>query len=121
MEFVLAFQQPIEVYEEYGAPQGHKQQAQAWRQYMMSMGAAIHPKNGPASSGPSVFLDTKKMSLTLVTQTEPDGAPGVGRPGGLILSPVLISGWLGAPRMGLAGAGMAQVLCNLVALGVVVR
>jgi putative MATE family efflux protein len=40
--------------------------------------------------------------------------------GGLILSPVLISGWLGAPRMGVAGAGVAQVLCNIIALGVVV-
>ncbi len=38
---------------------------------------------------------------------------------GLILSPVLINGWLGAPRMGVAGAGVAQVLCNIVALGVV--
>jgi putative MATE family efflux protein len=39
---------------------------------------------------------------------------------GLILSPVLINGWLGAPRMGVAGAGIAQVLCNIAALGVVV-
>jgi putative MATE family efflux protein len=39
---------------------------------------------------------------------------------GLILSPVLITGWLGAPRMGVAGAGVAQVLCNIAALGVVV-
>jgi len=39
---------------------------------------------------------------------------------GLALSPVLISGWLGAPRMGVAGAGLAQVLCNIAALGVVV-
>lgn len=39
---------------------------------------------------------------------------------GLVLSPVLITGWLGAPRMGVAGAGVAQVLCNIVALGVVV-
>ena len=41
--------------------------------------------------------------------------------GGLALSPVLISGWLGAPQMGVAGAGVAQVLCNIVALAVVVR
>jgi putative MATE family efflux protein len=40
---------------------------------------------------------------------------------GLILSPVLINGWLGAPHMGVAGAGVAQVLCNVAALGVVVR
>ncbi len=40
--------------------------------------------------------------------------------GGLALSPVLITGWLGAPRMGVAGAGVAQVLCNIAALGVVI-
>ncbi len=39
---------------------------------------------------------------------------------GLILSPVLINGWLDAPRMGVAGAGVAQVLCNIAALSVVV-
>jgi putative MATE family efflux protein len=39
---------------------------------------------------------------------------------GLTLSPVLITGWLGASRMGVAGAGVAQVLCNIAALGVVV-
>jgi len=39
---------------------------------------------------------------------------------GLILSPVLINGWLHAPRMGVAGAGIAQVLCNITALSVVV-
>jgi putative MATE family efflux protein len=39
---------------------------------------------------------------------------------GLILSPALINGWLGAPRMGVAGAGVAQVLCNIAALAVVV-
>ncbi|WP_457096067.1 MATE family efflux transporter [Lysobacter sp. P5_B9] len=39
---------------------------------------------------------------------------------GLILSPVLINGWLGAPRMGVAGAGVAQVLCNIATLAVVV-
>ncbi|MGF6776798.1 putative MATE family efflux protein [Paraburkholderia sp. GAS334] len=39
---------------------------------------------------------------------------------GLILSPMLINGWLGAPRMGVPGAGVAQVLCNIAALGVVV-
>jgi putative MATE family efflux protein len=38
---------------------------------------------------------------------------------GLMLSPVLITGSLGAPRMGVAGAGVAQVLCNIAALGVV--
>ena len=40
---------------------------------------------------------------------------------GLILSPVSINGWLGAPRMGVAGAGIAQVLCNIVALSGAVR
>lgn len=40
--------------------------------------------------------------------------------GGLLLSPVLITGWFGAPRLGVAGAGIAQVLCNLGALAVVV-
>lgn len=40
---------------------------------------------------------------------------------GLLLSPVLIMGWLGAPRMGIAGAGVAQVLCNIGALAIVVR
>lgn len=39
---------------------------------------------------------------------------------GLILSPILINGWLGAPRMGVAGAGAAQVLCSIAALVVVV-
>jgi putative MATE family efflux protein len=39
---------------------------------------------------------------------------------GLMLSPMLINGWLGAPRMGVPGAGVAQVLCNIGALGVVV-
>ncbi|WP_266181395.1 MATE family efflux transporter [Dyella humicola] len=39
---------------------------------------------------------------------------------GLILSPVLINGWLGAPRMGVAGAGIAQVLCSIAALAVVI-
>jgi putative MATE family efflux protein len=43
-----------------------------------------------------------------------------GAVGGLILSPVLINGWLGAPHMGVAGAGIAQVLCNVAALSVVV-
>ena len=38
----------------------------------------------------------------------------------LILSPALIKGWLGAPRMGVAGAGVAQVLCSIAALVVVV-
>ncbi|MGO4382059.1 MATE family efflux transporter [Pseudoduganella sp. RAF19] len=44
-----------------------------------------------------------------------------GAMGGLVLSPVLINGWLGAPHMGVAGAGVAQVLCNIAALSVVVR
>ncbi|WP_317205547.1 MATE family efflux transporter [Janthinobacterium sp.] len=39
---------------------------------------------------------------------------------GLALSPLLITGRLGAPRMGVAGAGVAQVLCNIAALGVVI-
>jgi putative MATE family efflux protein len=39
---------------------------------------------------------------------------------GLILSPVLILGWLGAPRLGIAGAGLAQVLCSLGAVVFVV-
>jgi putative MATE family efflux protein len=39
---------------------------------------------------------------------------------GLILSPALIVGWLGLPRLGIAGAGVAQVTCNLGALAVVV-
>lgn len=38
---------------------------------------------------------------------------------GLILSPALIIGWLGMPRMGVAGAGVAQVVCNLGSLAVV--
>lgn len=41
--------------------------------------------------------------------------------GGLLLSPVLINGWLGAPRLGVAGAGIAQVICNIAALAVVIR
>ena len=40
---------------------------------------------------------------------------------GLVLSPALISGWLGLPRLGVAGAGIAQVLCTSGALVVVVR
>jgi len=44
-----------------------------------------------------------------------------GATAGLMLSPVLINGWLGAPRVGVAGAGIAQVICNIGALGVVVR
>ena len=39
---------------------------------------------------------------------------------GLVLSPALINGWLGLPRLGVAGAGVAQVLCNVGALVVVV-
>ncbi|MDB5981266.1 MAG: family efflux transporter [Pseudomonas sp.] len=38
---------------------------------------------------------------------------------GLIISPALIIGWLGLPRMGVAGAGVAQVVCNLGSLAVV--
>jgi putative MATE family efflux protein len=38
---------------------------------------------------------------------------------GLIISPALIIGWLGMPRMGVAGAGVAQVVCNLGSLAVV--
>jgi putative MATE family efflux protein len=39
---------------------------------------------------------------------------------GLVLSPVLITGWFGLPRMGVAGAGVAQVLCNAGSLVVIV-
>jgi len=39
---------------------------------------------------------------------------------GLILSPALIKGWLGMPSLGVAGAGVAQVICNAGALAVVV-
>jgi len=39
---------------------------------------------------------------------------------GLVLSPALIMGWLGLPRLGIAGAGVAQVLCNAGALAIVV-
>ena len=40
---------------------------------------------------------------------------------GLVLSPALIRGWVGLPRLGVAGAGVAQVLCNVGALVVVVQ
>jgi putative MATE family efflux protein len=40
---------------------------------------------------------------------------------GLLLSPSLITGSFGFPRLGIAGAGVAQVLCNIVALVLVVR
>lgn len=39
---------------------------------------------------------------------------------GLAISPALIMGWLGLPRLGVAGAGVAQVLTNVGALAVVV-
>ncbi|WP_297841031.1 MATE family efflux transporter [Pseudomonas sp.] len=39
---------------------------------------------------------------------------------GLILSPGFITGWFGLPRLGVAGAGVAQVLCNIVSLAVVI-
>ncbi|MDB6001833.1 MAG: family efflux transporter [Rhizobacter sp.] len=39
---------------------------------------------------------------------------------GLVISPALIKGWLGLPQMGVAGAGVAQVLCNVGALAAVV-
>ena len=32
---------------------------------------------------------------------------------GLILSPIMITGWLGFPAFGIAGAGYAQVICNI--------
>jgi putative MATE family efflux protein len=40
---------------------------------------------------------------------------------GLVVSPSLITGSFGFPRLGIAGAGVAQVLCNIVALVFVVR
>lgn len=39
---------------------------------------------------------------------------------GLVISPALIMGWLGLPRLGVAGAGVAQVLTSLGALVAVV-
>jgi putative MATE family efflux protein len=39
---------------------------------------------------------------------------------GLLISPALISGWLGLPHMGVAGAGAAQVICNSMALVAVI-
>ncbi len=39
---------------------------------------------------------------------------------GLILSPSLINGWFGMPRLGIAGAGLAQVICNIGALAGIV-
>ncbi|MGV8919268.1 MAG: MATE family efflux transporter [Pseudomonas sp.] len=38
---------------------------------------------------------------------------------GLIISPALITGWMGLPHMGVAGAGVAQVICNMGALAAV--
>lgn len=35
---------------------------------------------------------------------------------GLLISPAFISGWYGLPRLGVAGAGVAQVLTNLIGL-----
>jgi putative MATE family efflux protein len=40
--------------------------------------------------------------------------------GGLILSPALIVGWAGLPHMGVAGAGVAQVVCNIASLVVII-
>lgn len=39
---------------------------------------------------------------------------------GLILSPILIMGYLGLPRLGVAGAGVAQVICTAGSLAVIV-
>jgi putative MATE family efflux protein len=39
---------------------------------------------------------------------------------GLIMSPMLISGWFGLPRLGVAGAGWSQVITNLIGLANVV-
>ncbi|ARV20512.1 Multidrug export protein MepA [Curvibacter sp. AEP1-3] len=39
---------------------------------------------------------------------------------GLLISPALISGWYGLPPLGVAGAGVAQVLTNLIGLSSVV-
>jgi putative MATE family efflux protein len=39
---------------------------------------------------------------------------------GLILSPALIKGWLGLPQLGVAGAGVAQVICNAGSLAIIV-
>jgi Na+-driven multidrug efflux pump len=39
---------------------------------------------------------------------------------GLAISPALIMGWMGLPRLGVAGAGVAQVLTNVGALAAVV-
>lgn len=39
---------------------------------------------------------------------------------GLLISPALISGWVGLPQLGVAGAGVAQVITNLLGLGAVV-
>ena len=39
---------------------------------------------------------------------------------GLAISPALISGWYGLPRMGVAGAGVSQVITNAVGLAIVV-
>lgn len=38
----------------------------------------------------------------------------------LVLSPALILGWFGLPRLGIAGAGLAQVLCNVGALALLI-
>lgn len=40
MEFVLAFQKAIEVYDGYTDPHARQQASLAWQQYMMAMGAA---------------------------------------------------------------------------------
>lgn len=39
---------------------------------------------------------------------------------GFAISPALIMGWMGLPQLGVAGAGVAQVLTNVCALGAVV-
>lgn len=39
---------------------------------------------------------------------------------GLLISPALISGWYGLPGLGVAGAGVAQVLTNVVGLSCIV-
>lgn len=39
---------------------------------------------------------------------------------GIAISPALIMGWMGLPQLGIAGAGVAQVLTNLAALAAVV-
>ncbi|MEZ0232917.1 MAG: MATE family efflux transporter [Methylophilaceae bacterium] len=40
---------------------------------------------------------------------------------GLLISPMLIIGWLGVPKLGIAGAGVAQILCSYLALFLLIR